>query len=147
MYHPCNPCNSFWIQFQLQITSYLTLFHFFWLKFTCFSSKYSTMFQYIFFLLLWASYVASCPDNCQCTEYTAECVIVDCESELETMFDSLTVNGFLCKFHREILENLQDLTDIILMNDKCGRIPNCRFIILKLIFISDYFKHTIFYII
>ena len=92
------------------------------------------MIQYIFILLLWGSFVFTCPDNCQCSEYTAECVIVDCESELETMFDSLTIHGFLCKFHQEALENLQDFTDITLQNDRCGTIPNCRFIILNHLF-------------
>ena len=95
------------------------------------------MLQYTFILLLWATFGAACPDNCQCNDYSAECVIVNCESELETMFDSLTVNGYLCKFHREILEELQDFTDILLMNDKCGKIPNCRFIIFSN-FISHY---------
>ena len=86
------------------------------------------MMQYIFLLMLFASTCYSCPNNCDCTEYTAHCIIVNCDSELETIFDSLTVGGYLCKFHREILENLQDFTNIILMNDKCGEIPNCRFV-------------------
>ena len=80
----------------------------------------------LFLFLVYFAY--SCPDNCFCTEYSAQCVILGCNSEIDTSYDTLIIEGLLCKYHRELLQNLEDFTDIFLANDKCNEIPNCRFV-------------------
>ena len=47
-----------------------------------------------------------------------------------TEYDSskavLVLNGVLCDGHRESLSALNDRTEIILHDDHCGNIPNCK---------------------
>ena len=101
-------------------------------------------------LVLFLVYFAySCPDNCFCTEYSAQCVILGCTSEIDTSYDTLIIEGSLCKYHRELLQNLEDFTDIFLANDKCNEIPNCRFVfffkkILHNIYFTQHLFHTTF---
>ena len=84
-----------------------------------------------FFLLFCITVSCSCPENYFCTEFSAQCVLLGCDSYIDTTYDTLIIEGSLSKYHRQILQNLEDLTDMFLVDDQCYQIPNCRFVSLK----------------
>ena len=49
-----------------------------------------------------------------------------CADALDTEYDMITIYGKLCDSHRFILQNIIDGTTVVLKNDVCGDIPNCR---------------------
>ena len=72
------------------------------------------------------STVLSCPDNCYCDEFVAECTLETCNDEIDTEYEFLRIKGTLCETQREILSSIKDNTEVILYDDVCGDIPNCR---------------------
>ena len=70
--------------------------------------------------------LCACPTNCQCSHSTIECYIKSCEDELEYGTDTLIIHGELCLNHVMDLEGLNDGTFVILMDDECGKIPDCE---------------------
>ena len=55
-----------------------------------------------------------------------ECYIESCEDELEYGTDTLIIHGELCLNHVMELECLNDGTFVILMDEKCGKIADCK---------------------
>ena len=80
----------------------------------------------LFFSNFCIFYATSCPENCFCDEYKAECTIENCNDEVTTEFDQLIIHGKLCENHVFILSHILDETEIILKDSDCGTIPNCR---------------------
>ena len=72
--------------------------------------------------------VTSCPDNCFCEDYRAECHIRECSDQLFTEVDQLVVFGSICENHRYILTNIDSGTKILLKDSKCEYIPNWQVI-------------------
>ena len=71
--------------------------------------------------------VYGCPNNCICLEDEAECTVTSCSLlQLETTYGTLKINGILCPEQRSFLEQIVDVTMIILKDDVCYDIPNCR---------------------
>ena len=81
---------------------------------------------FIFFSLIFAVY--TCPDNCFCETYRAECHLRKCGDQLFTEVDFLVIYGDLCDNHRYILTDNESGTQILLKESTCGDIPNCRLI-------------------
>ena len=80
------------------------------------------------FLLIFSMFymVRSCPSNCFCEDYVGECIVESCEDSLPgENLAILQINGKLCHIHREMLKD-NFLTEIILLNDYCGDIGNCK---------------------
>ena len=67
----------------------------------------------------------SCPENCFCELYSAECYIRDCSDQLFTEVDYLVIHGSLCENHKFILTHIQDV-QVLLKDSVCESIPNCR---------------------
>lgn len=102
----------------------------------------------LFFLLFFITVSHSCPENCFCNEFSAQCVLLECDSDIDTTYDTLIIEGPLCRNHRQILQNLEDLTDVFLLNDQCDQIPNCRFVSLKIrkmILCITFILHNIYF--
>ena len=103
----------------------------------------------LFFLLFCISVSYSCPENCFCTEFSAQCVLLGCDSVIDTTYDTLIIEGSLCKYHRQILQNLEDLTDVFLVDDQCYQIPNCRFVffkkVRKMILCTTFISYNIYF--
>ena len=73
------------------------------------------------------SVVAACPINCICEETQTTCSLTTCNDEISLDYtDFLTVGGKLCQKQREVLNSLSPNTIIILKDDACGKIRNCR---------------------
>ena len=70
--------------------------------------------------------VHTCPDNCFCEAYRAECHLSKCSDQLHTEVDLLVIYGELCDNHRYILTHIDSGTQILLKECECGDIPNCR---------------------
>ena len=73
------------------------------------------------------STISSCPLSCYCTEDSADCIITSCSVlEFTTAYDLLSIRGSLCPNQRSYLEEIVDDTMIVLLDDHCDKIPNCR---------------------
>ena len=70
--------------------------------------------------------VSTCPDNCFCEVYRAECHLRTCGDQLFTEVDLLVIYGELCENHRYILTHIESGTQILLKESTCDDIPNCR---------------------
>ena len=70
--------------------------------------------------------VYTCPDNCFCESYRAECHLRNCGDQLFTEVDLLVIYGELCENHRYILTHIESGTQILLKESTCDDIPNCR---------------------
>ena len=70
--------------------------------------------------------VMTCPNNCFCESYKAECHLTKCSDQLFTEVDTLIIYGSLCENHKYILTHIDVGTQIVLKQDLCGDIPNCR---------------------
>ena len=81
---------------------------------------------FILFSLILAVY--TCPDNCFCETYRAECHLKKCGDQLFTEVDLLVIYGDLCDNHRYILTHIESGTQILLKESTCGDIPNFRLI-------------------
>ena len=79
-----------------------------------------------FFIFSSFSVAFSCPENCFCEYYKAECHINKCSDQLYTEIDQLVIFGSLCADHRYILTHIIGGTQIVLIDSQCGDIPNCR---------------------
>ena len=79
----------------------------------------------IFFSLI--SPVNTCPDNCFCEQYRAECHVNKCEDPVFTEVDFLIIYGDLCENHRYILTHIESGTQVLLKDCECLDIPNCRY--------------------
>ena len=82
---------------------------------------FSILLSFYFF-----STAISCPENCFCEEFRAECYIQECTDQLFTEVDLLVIHGQLCQNHKYVLTHIQSETMIILKDTVCGEIPNCR---------------------
>ena len=85
-----------------------------------------TTMKTVFSILICFALTQACPDNCFCENYEAECTIVNCESTFPVEeLDILVIRGGLCGFQRMMLhDNTQ--TKIILRDDFCYNIGNCK---------------------
>ena len=92
---------------------------------------------FIFFSLIIS--VSTCPDNCFCESYKAECHLTKCSDQLHTEVDLLVIYGELCENHVYILTHIISGTQILLKDSPCGDIPNCR-----LFFIFQFFDIPLF---
>ena len=81
----------------------------------------------LFYLFSLISVISSCPSNCFCSEFDAECTVTSCSDDLDTEYSMITIQGQLCEEHRYILQNIVDGTTVILKDDVCGAIPNCMY--------------------
>ena len=70
--------------------------------------------------------VYTCPDNCFCEVYRAECHLRKCGDQIFTEVDLLVIYGELCENHRYILTHIESGTQILLKESTCGDIPNYR---------------------
>ena len=72
------------------------------------------------------SFAISCPENCFCEDFRAECYIQECTDQLFTEVDLVVIHGKLCENHKYLLTHIQSGAMIILKDENCGGIPNCR---------------------
>ena len=75
-------------------------------------------------VLLFSSFcfTGPCPENCFCELYKAECHLTECITEV----DFLIVYGSLCDNHKYILKNIQNGAQVLLKDNECEDIQNCR---------------------
>ena len=85
-----------------------------------------TMLLPMVLLFSFFSFTVSCPENCFCEEYRAECHIRECSDQLFTEVDLLVIYGSLCENHKYILSNIDSGARILLKDAMCEEIPNCR---------------------
>ena len=79
-------------------------------------------------VLFLAFQVDGCPTNCVCSDTVNECYLQNCKSDISSDRPLLILHGRLCSHHREILEHLGDGTEVILKDDFCSNILNCRLV-------------------
>ena len=70
--------------------------------------------------------VMTCPNNCFCESYKAECHLTKCSDQLFTEVNTLIIYESLCENHKYILTHIDVGTQIVLKQDLCGDIPNFR---------------------
>ena len=68
----------------------------------------------------------TCPNNCFCESYKVECHLTKCSDQFFTEVDTLIIYGSLCENHKYILTHIDVGTQIVLKQDLCGDIANCR---------------------
>ena len=68
----------------------------------------------------------SCPDNCFCELYRAECHLRECSDQLFTKVDLLIIYGSLCENHKYIMKHVETGVQFLLKDATCEDIPNCR---------------------
>ena len=86
--------------------------------------------EYLLAFLLCLGFVNSCPSNCICEETESTCIITHCDDPISLEYtDFLIIGGLLCNKQRVFLNNLTPNTIIILKQDNCESIRNCRGVI------------------
>ena len=86
--------------------------------------------EYLLAFLLCLGFVNSCPSNCICEETESTCIIAHCDDPISLEYtDFLIIEGLLCNKQRVFLNNLTPNTIIILKQDNCESIRNCRGVI------------------
>ena len=58
--------------------------------------------------------------------YKAECHLTECSDQLFTEVDLLIIYGSLCDNHKYILKAIQNGVQVLLKDNECEDIPNCR---------------------
>ena len=82
---------------------------------------------FLLFSNLW-SYAVSCPSNCVCDDFEAQCYIDTGLCSLENVFLEtleLQLEGKLCPSLRKELENISLPPMFILNGDACESLPQC----------------------
>ena len=84
--------------------------------------------DFLFFFLTFTALTAAdaCFMNCYCDDYSAECILNSCADDLETDYNLIKIRGKLCETHKYVLTHIVDNSEIVLKDDVCGTIPNCR---------------------
>ena len=86
------------------------------------------MYFFLCFLgLLCVCSTEGCPDNCICEEYQSVCQIQQCSDDLPFEYtDFLKIKGVLCQRHKDFLKSLSPNTIIVVTDDSCAGLHNCR---------------------
>ena len=86
------------------------------------------MYFFLCFLgLLCVCSTEGCPDNCICEEYQSVCQIQQCSDDLPFKYtDFLKIKGALCQRHKDFLKSLSPNTIIVVTDDSCAGLCNCR---------------------
>ena len=86
------------------------------------------MYFFLYFLgLLCVCSTGGCPINCICEEYETFCQIEQCSDNLPFEYtDFLKIKGILCQRHKDFLKNLSPNTIIVVTEDSCAGLHNCR---------------------
>ena len=82
---------------------------------------------WVIFLVVTLGIVNSCPYNCICEEEESTCTLRSCSDEISLEYtDFLIIQGKLCANHRKFLSELTPNTIVVLKNDYCENVRNCR---------------------
>ena len=92
-----------------------------------------------FFVFSLFSMTTSCPENCFCEDFRAECHLQTCNDQLFTEVDVLVIYGTVCENHKYILTHIQSGTLIVLKDSTCGDIPNCRLFFIQFTTLLQHF--------
>ena len=82
------------------------------------------MLGFIVLFLLCCTY--TCPDNCFCFVDTLECTLNTCDTSFLYDAPVTILHGKLCDEQREVLQEKGYETQLILTDDTCDEIPDCR---------------------
>ena len=86
------------------------------------------MLAVIIFLQLYFTY--ACPDNCFCTTDTLECTLNSCDTDFFYDAPVTILHGKLCNEQRNLLAKKGYDTQLILTDDTCDALPDCRLLLL-----------------
>ena len=88
--------------------------------------KLPSMFCAFFLLYISVQYISTCEINCECRVNESECFLSTCQDELDYMISSLIIHGKLCPRHRIALRQNDKTLQLLLMDDFCTGLLNCR---------------------
>lgn len=88
--------------------------------------KLLTLFCAILMVFTTVSFVSTCQINCECRVDESECFLSTCQDELDYITSSLIVHGKLCPRHRIALSQNDKTLQLLLMDDSCVGLVNCR---------------------